>query len=219
MSEQISTTPWPELPPVDPYAELKAAHAAGKVIEFNPGDLLGWRVQTTDFSAPPGCYRIKPWSLPAPPPSKSWHRADGWTEEMLPSGYRPLLADESMSDEDEYGDDYRVGTVGPTKWKNFKGLRASSNHMRTTRPLPTEPEFIDLGPEDVPPSSVFRLVYRSLNSDSWTFAVANGAGGIVIGDTFIDFRELGKLYQINRSIPLTGKWNPDAWEPCHKPKP
>jgi uncharacterized protein YodC (DUF2158 family) len=44
----------------DPYAELKKAHAEGKVVEFNPGDSHGWRVQRLDWTAPVECYRIKP---------------------------------------------------------------------------------------------------------------------------------------------------------------
>lgn len=31
--------------------------------------------------------------------------------------------------------------------------------------------------------------------------------------------ELRESRKVNRSIPLTGKWNPDAWEPCSKTIP
>jgi len=43
-------------------------------------------------------YRIKPWTLGREinghtlPEGKQWHRADGWTPEMLPAPYRPLMA-------------------------------------------------------------------------------------------------------------------------------
>jgi uncharacterized protein YodC (DUF2158 family) len=52
--------------PQDPYAELKKAHAEGKVIEFNPGDSHGWRIQRLNWTAPVKCYRIKPEPTPEP---------------------------------------------------------------------------------------------------------------------------------------------------------
>jgi len=49
---------------IDPYAELKAAHAAGKTIQLNYGRWLGkddWRdFAPNDWSCPLKDYRIKP---------------------------------------------------------------------------------------------------------------------------------------------------------------
>lgn len=93
------SVPWPE--PADPYAELKAAHAAGKVIQYNCGDerAAEWEdIEDPEFSGKVSEYRIKPeepaFQLPPPPPSMRWHREDGWKSDDLPSGYRPLVAGE-----------------------------------------------------------------------------------------------------------------------------
>lgn len=58
------SVPWPEAKP-DPYAELKAAHAAGKVIEvFVKDDEYGpdrWSKKESDgWTLPPERYRVKP---------------------------------------------------------------------------------------------------------------------------------------------------------------
>lgn len=93
--------------------------------------------------------RLKPWQLTDSinghtlPPGRKWHLSD-FTEDMLPPPYRPLMDGESMADGDEYGDDYKID--GTMKWKSFKGMRGSSDHMRTTRPIPVPPV---LTPEQV----------------------------------------------------------------------
>lgn len=78
------------------------------------------------------------WTLPDPPAGHTWHRTD-WTEDMLPEGYRPLLAGETGSYEynlfaggwefvDESDEMARVPVpVSPSN---------SSSWLRTNRPLP-----------------------------------------------------------------------------------
>jgi hypothetical protein len=93
-------------------------------------------------------------------------------------------------------------------------------YAETTKQVP-------LGPEDVPPGSVFRHnefkpgVYLSpslvqINGLCWIRKnmIADGCA-----PEFMPFHHLLDGWQINRSIPLTGKWDAHAWEPCHKPKP
>lgn len=133
----LSTWPLPE----DPYRALKEAHAAGKVIEFNPGDGAGWRAHNPDWTALVECYRIKPedpWTLGRSvngftlAEDQEWHRLDGWTQEMLPAGWRPLLKGEVKAEMDQsnyYG-----------KWLPvfFPGkVVHNRDHCRTQRPLPT----------------------------------------------------------------------------------
>lgn len=76
---------------------------------------------------------------------------------------------------------------------------------------------VPLGPEDVMPGSVFRsshehwfqVIHKSHNTVS---LMASGTS------RSISFKELKEEnWQINRSIPLTGKWDANAWEPCSKP--
>jgi hypothetical protein len=67
------SVPWPEAKP-DPYAELKKAHAEGKVIQFvDDGDI--WRdIDKPNWKLPVRDYRIKPtppFQLPPPPLGKS----------------------------------------------------------------------------------------------------------------------------------------------------
>jgi hypothetical protein len=76
------------------------------------------------------------WKLPDPPANQQWQRND-WVAEMLPAGYRPLLLGEAMVDGDEYGDAYKLPDGSPPhRWSTFPGLRSTTTHMRTKRPLP-----------------------------------------------------------------------------------
>lgn len=85
--------------------------------------------------------------------------------------------------------------------------------------LAPEPEYVSLGPEDVPPGSVFGLNGRAKNTwhgligvYSSTIALETTRRDYTYGDLLIDG------WQINRSLPLTGKWDANAWEPCRKLK-
>lgn len=147
------SVPWPEVEKPDLYAELKAAHAAGKVIQvWDDGNI--WR----DISNPSWClqvneYRIKPEPLPPPP--------------------------------------------------------------------------VPLGPEDVPPGTVLRGAGEAKNYDGgWCIITSCSRTGIRIwrecdsNPTEITWRTIKDAKsEINRSIPLTGKWDPTAWEPCSKEVP
>ena len=140
-------TPWPE--PADPFAELKAAHAAGKVIQ-----ILNHQNRYVDadptWTSPVEYYRIKPEAppfqpsdqahLPPPPPGMQWHRTDGWKDGDLPSGYRPLVAGENWLAGDE------IRRSGRTHWEvaGTPGdiiddpVSKKTSPFRTTRPLTFE---------------------------------------------------------------------------------
>ena len=79
------------------------------------------------------------WQLPPPPPGRQWHRVDGWTEEMLPQGYRPLMLDEPYI----AGDEYLSTLQGKFCVETYDGNRnvnsCYSSFCRTTRPLPSQP--------------------------------------------------------------------------------
>lgn len=76
---------------------------------------------------------------------------------------------------------------------------------------------VDLGPEDVPPGSFIR---SKTTPQAWESIGYLGALGIFDYERkFLNWRKLAESYEINRSIPLTGRWNPNAWEPCHKQIP
>lgn len=95
---------------------------------------------------------IPVWRLQDPPEGRQWHRGAEITEPDMQGGYRPLLEQETIHEEDQfwrtgagpwvsYRDNVRgeIGsTIEPVMWKH-----------RTTRPLPAEPAWWDCA-EDVP---------------------------------------------------------------------
>jgi hypothetical protein len=76
------------------------------------------------------------WQLQPPPPGRMWHRVDGWTEEMLPQDYRPLLVGETGS--------YEHSTFGKCwisgSWETAPTPLASYCFYRTNRPFPPQPQ-------------------------------------------------------------------------------
>ncbi len=178
----------------------------------------------------PEAPKVDSWKLPEPPAGKRWHR-DGWRKEMLPPGYRPLLADEIVvrgQGGDEFiggweADDARVSDL--FHWQHKDGeKRTPSSHgfWRTKRPLPVEPVLVALSAGDVPPGSVFRT---NEHPEYWfsplrvTPCGCNFMNDVHGSQVFRRWNCLQRNHQINRSIPLTGKWDANAWEACSKPAP
>lgn len=136
------SVPWPEAKP-DPYAELKKAHAEGKVIQCITID--GEWVDCTSLNPPrwnvlPENYRIKPeappFQLPPPPPGMQWHRTDGWKEGDLPQGYRPLVAGERMKqDSDSFTEPNDHIFITVTGLDGCSPGYPKEAFYRTTRPL------------------------------------------------------------------------------------
>lgn len=275
------SVPWPE-PQPDPYAELKKAHAEGKVIQVRVSEEVWEERDTLVWDSPPECYRIKStttFQLPPPPPGMQWHRTDGWEEGDLPQGWRPFHFGESSANPDYSNVTDQVRDL--SSWRTLTGgeiATATCCLLRTRRPLTfthagkqwtwhrvgepmpcdgearieiisllgkttsddgtlplypraarsniweqtlgwryaDETKTVPLGPEDVPPCSVFSVKGKS--SSSWhQMKICPQWDSVFFGsDISVSYEELMRDWFINRSIPLTGKWNPDAWEPCHK---
>lgn len=234
------------------------------------------RTQHTNHGAFLGATKQTLFQLPPPPPGIQWHRTDMWQEGDLPEGWRPLVAGEYPTKEDEC-----IAKPFESEWRASNNWMDGSSasevcHYRTRRPLtfthegktwtwhrPGDPmpcdggrevvtllEDLDiggtiragrfdwgqrddgeqiigwryanekttvpLGPEDVPPCCAFRRKDEPMDYIAPTSVYVGG----IYGHDEIVFRHtweyLKEHYQINRSIPLTGKWNPDAWEPCSK---
>lgn len=71
-----------------------------------------------------------------------------------------------------------------------------------------------LKPEDVPPGTVFH--HDSQIDGAWQVVTTGGCSdGVYIDKMYVKFSAMER-YKMNRSIPLTGKWDAEAWEPCHK---
>jgi len=143
-------THWAEIPPfmepTDPYADLKAAYAAGKVIQedIGLGDWCDLDDQKPFWNLHHSRYRIKPWTLSRHipgfrplEPGEEWHRATDWTEALLPDGHRPLLVGENREPEDE---NQPSGGYGFSK--HSEHIRAGL--WRTTRPMPPTREELEL---------------------------------------------------------------------------
>lgn len=86
-------------------------------------------------------------------------------------------------------------------------------YAETTKP-------IELGPEDVPPCSVVSGV-----ESRWLSITCCHKDGVYVQNSednlnLLTWSELLRDgVKINRSIPLTGKWDANAWEPCSKEVP
>ena len=94
-----------------------------------------------DYSIYPHQWEKVEWTLPAPPAGRYWHR-QGFTEEMLPDGWRPLMMGELLQDGDQL--------QSINGWESARGLLgfiANACFMRTRRPLPPTHEItINLPP-------------------------------------------------------------------------
>lgn len=124
--------------------------------------------------------RFKPWTLPAPPEGRQWHRED-WTEEMLPPvtdgglPWRPL-----MEGEERVVGDFFYPTAGSETWvgqwqisEESPGFRtrivnSDDFHSRTRRPIHPSPVMVPIGPDDVPPGS---FIESPLSEDRYWYAI------------------------------------------------
>lgn len=89
-------------------------------------------------------------------------------------------------------------------------------------PIRIKPTLIPLEASDIPPGSVVRLSDPEGRLE-WFSIYSVGTRAVYIGIddkvTIVDYQSLLTDWQINRSIPLLGKWDPTAWEPCSKLSP
>jgi hypothetical protein len=105
----------------------------------------------------------------------------------------------------------------PTAGKNYLWEVNDRNPLIGWRYADTEKP---LGPEDVPPGSVFRFK-GSDDATAWQTPLELQHYGVCFhnGSGSVMWKKWGYPmlnYEINRSIPLTGKWNPEAWEACER---
>lgn len=196
-------------PDPDPYAELKAAHAEGKVIQFFSKTSDRWNdcneLDPPTWTSPPDRYRIKPDENPW----IEWH-----------GGKCPLKDEEVEEWQIKWanGDITTNPKASPSDYiwtkLNFPDDIAAYRVTKWRKPAPKQ----KLGPEDVPPFSLIRRKPEQNNGEQWHWRCVSYVHnvGIQCGDRGYKWKEMQKDYQINRSLPLTGKWNPEAWEACEK---
>ena len=105
------------------------------------------------------------------------------------------------------------------EWFDYKPDKPQWNLQPECYRIKPEPatKEVELGPEDVPPGSVVLSSSAGCNGTRWaSVACAKTDGVEIYGRVCIPWSELFTHWKINRSIPLTGKWDANAWEPCHK---
>ena len=141
---------------------------------------------------------------------QEWHRND-WTEDMLPEGWRPMTKGELML---KFQHEYS------SNGKNWV-VQASdvvcqpchdSDFIRTRRPLPTVAKLVPLGPEDVPPGSVFKRIEYA-NHAMWIAPIA-------VLTSCIEFHDSVKCYQVSFAE-LQDRWlisrdGGKTWQKCQK---
>ena len=173
--------------------------------------------------------------LATPPDNRPLHNPDNLTAEQVGVGYRLTVEGES------------VPVVGAEWWCRSSsawltspgGYLPQRNSVRVPLKTPwPEPEESDpyaepqtktvpLGPEDVPPGSVFRGAGEAKDPDNkdWYLLTSCSRTGIRYWRqsdsdpepiSWLTLKTNGA--QINRSL-SKGQWNPDAWEPCSKTIP
>lgn len=146
-----------------------------------------------------------PWTLPPPPAGQQWHRTDGWTKDMLPEGYRPLLKDEVAQAEDRF--------FLFNKWAKPEGalggkINQHHLHARTTRPLP-EPPATPKAWDCVADLGFPWPLLKHIDSEE-TYAISSvSSRHVQIGTAFLSYYELASYEHSRDGI---------KFSPCHKTK-
>jgi hypothetical protein len=207
----------------DPYAELKAAHAAGKTIQYKVFKLFGnfaWEDRPNpDWSLPPDHYRIKPWSLSRQIPGfralrdgEEWHRGKEYIESDLPQGTRPFLIGEKTH-EGCWCEDSGM-------WQIFRHGRyatevSDSKQMkfRTTRPLPEPLTLLDMTKEDF--EAVRGLEFKNPEGDGIIYRIFWEAEDAIIFSVS-PRANLHKYYSELRAQGWLYRGNGMGWQKCQK---
>ncbi len=212
MQEAASQVLKEEMQGLDPYADLKKAHADGKVIQQDCGTWEhDWQdLKQPNWDIPASLYRIKPDEIPW----IEWH-----------GGPRPLKDEEVEEWEFKCrdGEPSKAIEEEPSNWRWFHegsiGDIIAYRVLKWRKKKPKKPKK-PLEACDVPPGSVIRANAAKVDGDvEWWSVKRVEKRGVILSEDLWTWEELANPYygwQINRSIPLTGKWNPDAWEACEK---
>ena len=193
----------------DPYAKYKQALQEGKTVQVlnMKGEWMDWRGDEDFSPRHPENIRIKPDDSP---PWIAWHGGECPLKDDEVEEWEYMLRDKSITKTSNSPSRLKV------YWLNDDHVEDIISY-RVLKWRKQEPKK-KLEPEDVPPGSALR-------SPSWEYGghvTPNVFLGVVCwantsGNVHLSYEQLMKDgWQINRSIPVTGKWNPDAWEACEK---
>ena len=161
-------------------------------------------------------------ALATPPDGRPLHNPNNLTTEQVGAGYRLAVEGDKLDTSCHYWSDDK-------SWKFCHACSHLGSHETYRLPIAVpwpepkpdpcydEKKTVPFDISDVPPCSVL-----SLNPPRWFDIYGVCKEGIYVLDdeplveTLWKWNYLAEKVKINRSIPLTGKWNPDAWEPCQK---
>ena len=113
----------------------------------------------------------------------------------------------------------RVLTVGLSFWTTQGKDLSWANDQGNARIIgwryADEKKTVPLGPEDVKPFTVIR---RKGEAQTWHWRTVSYVDAVKVtcGNRGYGWIELASSYERNESLPLTGKWDTNAWEPCNK---
>lgn len=162
--------------------------------------------------------------LATPPDNRPLHNPDNLTAEQVGIGYRLVCFDDKTTED-------KLEKWTSSKWVVTHTIgQLSFRHCASTYRLPLsvpwpkadpyadEKKTVPLGPEGVMPFTVIR---RKGEAQAWHWRIVSyvDAVKVICGNRGYVWAELASDYERNESIPLTGKWDANAWEPCHKPAP
>jgi hypothetical protein len=196
---------WRYADAVDPYAELKAAHAAGKVIQMLDNVLWNDLLTEPQWETVPLCdLRIKPDDSP---PWIEWHGGPCPLKDDEMEILEYQLADRGRTSQDSKPSELRWPHVGsPGDIIAYRVLKAK-------KPAPKQP----LGPSDVPPGSVLLSSSAGVNGMQWTQVLCVKSRGVEInGRDCITWAELKEHWKINRPRHRDENGNPTLWEACER---
>ena len=143
----------------------------------------------------------------------TWHRPG---DPMPCDGERMvhiLTRDNDFSEEPCKAEDYEWNQIeGSGRFAEIIGWRYAEPQTKT----------VPLGREDVTPLTRLRVKVRGENHTAWITPLSAAEDGVVIATprqvVKVSWESLLADYERNESL-ATGRWNPDAWEPCSKTIP
>ena len=162
--------------------------------------------------------------LATPPDNRPLHNPDNLTAEQVGAGWRLTLKGEPTNlqiEQQEFRSGMEWRKSGTVYTPTFDAAQNSQRTYRLPLSVPwpeAEKKTVPLGPDDVQPFTVIR---RKGEAETWHWRTVSYVDAVKVtcGNRGYGWEELASDYERNISLPLTGKWNPDAWEPCHKPSP
>ena len=162
-------------------------------------------------------------ALATPGDGRVCHNPYKLTAEQVGAGWRLLIPEEI--DEKSHSDCERWSELNNQFMEDdgdgWGWYPDTTIRVSLSTPWPeakVEPIMVPLEAKDAPPGSVFRFKAKA----DWVTPLCVGDNAVGFPDPNdgrvlkMSFSDLMETAEINKSIPITGKWDADAWEACQK---